>query len=436
MTAPGTDDRPTWHRHEPAQLVVSARHLTMVLQTLDLLGVPHGSEPERSDELGLALLTLLDVGEGVERVLRDARDPSAGYQELSAPQRQALAAAVESVRRLDTTVPGGVEPLDRLLRFLRAWFAELYRGWTPTFGKNRFVEGIFPFDGGDSGETRILGEISGGGGGDAPEILVGGSADVPPPGRPGSALRVGVLDTRVFPHTAVLGRYVVADHQSAYPVDARIPFATGHGTFVAGLITGQARDAVLEVRGVLGDRDASARAWDVARAMVKFGSSVSVLNMSFGCITRDGEPPLLLTTAVELLSPHVVLVAAAGNHGDPRTSRVPTNSAVWPAAFDQVVAVGAHDARGGPAHFSPQQPWVDVTAPGVRVESWYPVAIDPGPGYSGRARWSGTSFAAAHVSGQIAAQAEPGRLEAREVVERFLQLKPGAEVSGVRRFYQ
>jgi subtilisin family serine protease len=442
MTAPGTDDRPTWHAHEPAQLVVSARHLTMVLQTLDLLGVPHESEPERSEELGLALLALADVEGGVERVLRAARDPSTGYQGLTEPQRLAMAAAVDAVGQLDAGAPSAVDALDRLLCFLRAWFADLYRGWRPTFGKNRFVEGIFPFDGGGTDQTRILGEI-GGGGGDGPEIVAEGSAYregvVPRPGRRAlpAAVRVGVLDTRVFPHAMLLGRYVVDDDPPAYPPTAKVPFATGHGTFVAGLIVGHAPDAVLEVRGPLSDGSATASAWDVARAMVKFaGSGVSVLNMSFGCVTRDGEPPLLLATAVEMLSPQVVLVAAAGNHGDERTAKVPTNSAVYPAAFDSVVAVGAHDTGGGLAHFSPQQPWVDLTAPGVRVESCYPVAIEPGPGYAGRGRWSGTSFAAAHVSGQIAANTEPSRLEAREVVERLLQLKPGAEFGGVRRFYQ
>ena len=93
---------------------------------------------------------------------------------------------------------------------------------------------------------------------------------------------------------------------------------------------------------------------------------------------------------------------------------------MWPAAFDQVIAVGATDENGKLAPFSPQTPWVDLTAPGVNVESTYLVgevelASTKGVATadsSGFARWDGTSFAAAAVSGAAAAKILPGRRDA------------------------
>ena len=103
------------------------------------------------------------------------------------------------------------------------------------------------------------------------------------------------------------------------------------------------------------------------------------MNLSFGCYTDDGEPPLVLARAVSLVSAEILLVAAAGNHGnidelkkqgdlkDASWARGLTpKTPVWPAAFDEVIAVGATDAP-----FSPQTPWVDLTAPGMNVVSTY-----------------------------------------------------------------
>ncbi len=94
------------------------------------------------------------------------------------------------------------------------------------------------------------------------------------------------------------------------------------------------------------------------------------------------------------------------------TSKTP----VWPAAFDQVVAVGATDGDNL-APFSPQTSWVDLTAPGVDVESTYlngevklatPSSESQTEKFSGSAYWDGTSFAAATVSGALAAAIRPG----------------------------
>jgi subtilisin family serine protease len=93
-----------------------------------------------------------------------------------------------------------------------------------------------------------------------------------------------------------------------------------------------------------------------------------------------------------------VVVAAAGNHGTARRGRMAAPS--YPAALDNVIAVGARNGTRA-ADFSPTAPWVDAMAPGVDVVS----TCDPNRDASALfGTWSGTSFAAAVVSGAIAAK--------------------------------
>jgi hypothetical protein len=87
-----------------------------------------------------------------------------------------------------------------------------------------------------------------------------------------------------------------------------------------------------------------------------------VVNLSFGGYTHENTPPTALATALARY-PDVVMVAAAGKNHEARK--------FWPAAFPQVVAVGAVDTRHAApkrAVFSNYGPWVDVYAPGVRPE--------------------------------------------------------------------
>jgi len=162
--------------------------------------------------------------------------------------------------------------------------------------------------------------------------------------------------------------------------------------------------------------------------MVEFlGENVDVLNVSLGCHTSGGEPcPLPLQRAVEVLSPTTVIVAAAGNHGGMAYEKLPT----WPAALPGVLAVGAvqdrllqPDDAPTPAPFSPQLPWIDCVAPGYALVSTYLngyVDCRPDP-FEGFARWSGTSFAAAMVSGAIATKMIAGQLTAGGALRRLLE---------------
>ena len=216
------------------------------------------------------------------------------------------------------------------------------------------------------------------------------------------------------------------------PESAPAPWA-GHATFVTGLVVAQAPAAEIVVRQVLNSQTGRASVWDTAKAMVSFANAnVDVLNLSFGCRTAvptSGVAPLALRRAVEVLSRKTVLVAAAGNHGATDHRTLPT----WPAALPGVVAVGAtgnHDHPDAPtaAPFTPRMPWIDCPAPGFDVVSTFLHAVvdlgspkTPQPvRFDGFARWSGSSFAAATVSGAIAAAMVAGELTAKGALHHLL----------------
>jgi membrane-anchored mycosin MYCP len=311
-------------------------------------------------------------------------------------------------------------------------FAGLYRRfeadfgrWVPTFGKNRELQQVVSqhtIDGGDEGApTRP------------------GSASSWPARRssPGAGVQVAVADTAVAPRPQLVGS-ILADADALIPERdpspdaAPLPSEAGHGTFVTGLVLRAAPGATVRAVRVLNDRGVS-DSWELAKAMVTLARhGVDVLNLSLGCFTDDDQAPLVLARALSRLGPDVLVVAAAGNHGKTTDAKRP----LWPGAFDAVVAVGATDESGVRQAWSPDPqfcPWVDVQACGADVESVFlegkvltalkvkspgekPAVED----FDGFAQWSGTSFAAARVSGMIAAATVPGRVRASEALEGLL----------------
>lgn len=431
---PGFETDPTGAGVEswvPGELVTPLRDFELVLGLLgELFGlrfVPEngqrGTDPkigtfERSKALGLARIRLTDLVRVVEQIRGDAA-AAGGRTAISLTDEHAMVNVViarvkdECARRLS--------------------------GWTPVLEKNLLVDSVHA----------------------SPYVSIGATGRHPVPSAEAvqipqpvlntdrdedSWVDVGIVDTGLSPLDVFDGRWVQGGRDPLLLASTAAPVhVAGHATFIAGTVLRYAPNALLHVADVLDADTGSAGVWEVAKGMMALATSVRVLNLSFCCFTADGTPPLALSHAIGRIDPTTVIVAAAGNHGalDPASNagRVGPTSVMWPAGFDRVLAVGAHDDNGVLAPFSPDVPWVQLTATGrdlvstylrgeVRMHysdedrAKYEAAGEPMPEtrhFDERgAVWSGTSFAAAVVTGIIAADTDPGRWGAHDALGRLL----------------
>jgi thermitase len=113
-----------------------------------------------------------------------------------------------------------------------------------------------------------------------------------------------------------------------------------------------------------------------------YDAEAAIVNLSL-----SGPPnPLLARGVARLEELGLVVVAAAGNEGHEERR--------YPAAYPSVVGVGAVDRDGRLFRSSNRGAWVELNAPGVEV-----LSTVPGSAF---AFGSGTSLAAAHVTGSLA----------------------------------
>ncbi|MDD5371513.1 MAG: S8 family serine peptidase [Anaerolineaceae bacterium] len=166
----------------------------------------------------------------------------------------------------------------------------------------------------------------------------------------------------------------------------------GHGTHVAGIVA-----AAVNGIGILGvapfagidpvrvmDKDGNGTASTVAAGVAWAAEHARIINLSLG----GPENSSVLENAVrDAITKHdCLIIAASGNLG--------SSAPVYPAAYPGVIGVGAIERYGSLAKFSSYGSSVDVVAPGVGIYSAYLEG--------GYATLSGTSMAAAHVSGLAA----------------------------------
>lgn len=105
---------------------------------------------------------------------------------------------------------------------------------------------------------------------------------------------------------------------------------------------------------------------------------------------RGNVPSEALHEAIKVAhSKGILLIASAGNGG------LGTETETYPALFPEVISVGAIDTNNSRASFSSTGVQLDLVAPGVDIKSTTKDGL-----YS---ELSGTSMAAAHVSGADAA---------------------------------
>lgn len=233
-------------------------------------------------------------------------------------------------------------------------------------------------------------------------------------------VRVGLIDTGIVRQGGETHPWF-SDHLDFDPIgdvdpldtdlDGMVDTADAHGTFVAGLILNEARAVTVKVLRVLDDGLGDDTAVAAAIGLL-VEDGIRLINLSFGGTALEDSPPRVIEYALRKLPPEVVVVCSAGNFGDTRPH--------WPGAFPTVTAVGAVDESAWSDRTAPPRialsstrgSWVDAYAAGVKVVGpycWFSESAAsaetrgrPAQDFTGWARWSGTSFAAATVTGRIA----------------------------------
>jgi hypothetical protein len=142
-----------------------------------------------------------------------------------------------------------------------------------------------------------------------------------------------------------------------------------------------------------------------------FDAGAKVMNMSF----TGPLDPLLERIIKAAADKGVIVIAAAGNNG-------PKGAPVYPAAYPQVIAVTATDDKDKLYSKANRGDYISIAAPGVDIIA---------PALKGSyALSSGTSMAAAHVSGVVALLLErDGKLDwnkAREILSASARKPDGS----------
>ncbi len=396
------------------ELIVALPQLRAVQGALDDCSVQVGAV-EKSETIGLARLSGLTGIEAAAGQLVVHPDIGPELVDYRNERNDAHPDAPE------------LSSLALLIKGLRLLLAEEHPGWQVAIGKNyrpSLIKGYPHTGGGGEGEPTPT---------DEPFTNAVGPALGDR--EPGFGVRVGLLDTRLYPHPQLAGRYVGRPDDLLPAGQQEFTEFDGHCTFVASCILQQAPAAQLELRHVL-DRDGNGSAWDAAIGIAELiPLDLDVVNLSFGeYMTDDDSAPMVLDAAVRRFGRETVVVAAAGNNGDVETkplldmpAGVTSRTTSYPAALPDVLSVGAIDADGKPAPFTPKDaPWISLLARGADVNAaylngdvWVPNHDQP-VSFSGTANWAGCSFAAGVVTGVIAARTEPGRRSARQALDELM----------------
>jgi subtilisin family serine protease len=185
-----------------------------------------------------------------------------------------------------------------------------------------------------------------------------------------------------------------------------------HGTAIAGIISasggmiGIAPEAkIVAVRAFASEKLGSPPETDATTLAIAvdtaFSRGARIFNMSFA----GRREPLLIEAIDAAYAQGAVFVAAAGNDG-------PDAPPAYPAAHDKVIAITATDEEDEIYDYANRGGYVLAAAPGVNI-----LAPVTGQGFD---YLSGTSFAAAHVTGVIALMMERNPHLAAQDVRRIL----------------
>ena len=217
----------------------------------------------------------------------------------------------------------------------------------------------------------------------APEAwqVISGSQDV----------LIAILDTGIDQsHEDLEGKVVAEVNFTDSPTADDIH---GHGTHIAGIIAANSNNGI-GIAGVAPD----AQLMNVKVADDKGKCQPSVVTQGIIWAVNNGASVINISIEIREASPEledainyawsqgVIIIAAAGNDG--------SQSPIYPAYYENSIAVAATRQNDTLAPLSNYGDWVNIAAPGFNIYSTLP---DDGYGYK-----TGTSFAAPYVSGLAA----------------------------------
>lgn len=218
----------------------------------------------------------------------------------------------------------------------------------------------------------------------------------------GEGIRVAVIDSgcdieheSLKSNIAGVRNFTDEDNKNPNVVIDRV----GHGTHVCGIIAangnnntivGVAPSCSLYILKAI-DRTGSGKvSWVVNAINYAISLKVDIISMSLGMPNSSTKLEKAIKSAI---NNNILVVCAAGNEGDCDSDSEDFQYS-YPAAYVDVISVGAVDRKGVPACFSNSNLVIDVVAPGVDVISTFP--------NNQFASLSGTSMAAPHVTGSLA----------------------------------
>ena len=221
----------------------------------------------------------------------------------------------------------------------------------------------------------------------------GGGAAVPAAVAPATltgAPPLAILDSGLLDGMG-LDASVVGQYNAVFP-DAGMADPQGHGTQMALVAAGAVQPAgagtaeegipLLAVRAF--DEEGATSNFALMRALqYALSNGARVINQSWGTET---DSRFLADAIAYAQSKGAVIVAAAGNE--------PTGRAMYPAAYDGVVAVSALNGDGTVWNQSNSGDFVSVSAPG---RATFPIGHEGPPG-----SYAGTSIASAYVARELA----------------------------------
>ena len=218
----------------------------------------------------------------------------------------------------------------------------------------------------------------------------------------GKGVKIAVIDTGVDTSHPDLN---VKFEFDAIERVKRVNDTYGHGTHVAGLLTGRytgvAPESELYIIKVLDEKGNGtvANVMDGITHAINLG--VDILSISLG--TPHGIPLILEQRLVDAYSAGITIVSAVGNNGD--------NEPLYPAKMKEVIGVGGYDKNINMTDFTNKG--YDVLAPSVDILSTFK---------DGKyARTTGTSFASPLVAGGIALLISYYREQGKELTPKEIK---------------